>query len=430
MASRVIPNRLDAPSASPWQTVEPLSRDVFVPLRRRIIFDCCKWDPQVEDVSTIADIPLVLSACEWRELASLAESLATEVMAAEQELRGRLDLHGQLGLPRALRRALGRSQDEDTIGMARLVRFDFHHTTAGWRISEANTDVPGGLNEASGLSMLMTEHYPGTAPAGDTAGAYARAMCKPLGAGAHVAFVHATAYSDDRQVMTYLARRFAASGVRTSLISPAHLRWHGGRACLDTAWSSENVDAIVRFFPAEWLPNLPRACGWSHFFHDGSTPVSNPASAVLTQSKRFPLTWDALRTPMPTWRSLLPETRDPRDVPWREREEWVLKPALGRVGEDIVMSGVTEGKQSKRLSRNARWFPSRWAAQRRFAATAFRVHDVDLYPSIGVYTIDGRAAGAYGRIAERPLIDGRARDAAVLVAEDDDQRRMLQRVGA
>ncbi len=295
------------------------------------------------------------------------------------------------------------------------MRFDFHHTTAGWRISEANSDVPGGLNEASGLSALMAEHYPGTTPAGDTAGAYMSAISSSLDAGAHVAFVHATAYSDDRQVMTYLSRRFAASGLRTSLVSPAHLRWDDGRARLETGWTSDAVDAVVRFFPAEWLPNLPSASGWSHFFHGGSTPVSNPASAILTQSKRFPLTWEKLPTPMPTWRTLLPETRDPRDVPRHERAEWVLKPALGRVGEDIVMSGVTEAKPLQRLSRDARWFPSRWAAQRRFVATPLRVRGVDLYPSIGIYTIDGRAAGAYGRIAERPLIDGRARDAAVLV---------------
>jgi hypothetical protein len=29
--------------------------------------------------------------------------------------------------------------------------------------------------------------------------------------------------------------------------------------------------------------------------------------------------------------------------------------------------------------------------------------------------VDGRVAGAYGRLAERPLIDARARDAAVLI---------------
>jgi len=231
----VIPLRVEASSPLPWQRVEPLPPELFVPLRRRVIFDCCKWDPQVEDVSTIADVPLVLSAGVWRELASQAEALANEVIAAEDELRDRPDLHRRLGLPRALRRALGRRCSDRTIGIARLVRFDFHHTTEGWKISEANSDVPGGLNEASGLSSLMAGHYPGTASAGDTAGAYAGAMCASLGAGAHVAFVHATAYSDDRQVMTYLARRFDEIGLRASLVSPAHLRWHSGRARLDTA---------------------------------------------------------------------------------------------------------------------------------------------------------------------------------------------------
>jgi hypothetical protein len=60
-------------------------------------------------------------------------------------------------------------------------------------------------------------------------------------------------------------------------------------------------------------------------------------------------------------------------------------------------------------------------AQRRFAATPLRIGETDRYPGVGVYTVDGRVAGAYGRIAERPLIDARARDAAVLIA-DTDQR--------
>jgi hypothetical protein len=37
---------------------------------------------------------------------------------------------------------------------------------------------------------------------------------------------------------------------------------------------------------------------------------------------------------------------------------------------------------------------------------------------LGVYTIDGRAAGIYGRMAPRPLIDDRAEDVAVLVEDE------------
>ena len=402
----------------PWISAEPLDKEAFDELRRRAIFDCCKWDPQVEDVCTVADVPIVLTAAAWRDLRELSTLLATEALAAEDELVRRPELHGRLGLPRRVTRVLSRSARRPTPGVARIVRFDFHHTDAGWRISEANSDVPGGLNEASGLAALMLPHYPGAAMAGDAAGAYARALAGACGSGGRVAFVHATAYTDDRQVMTYLARRLEEVGARASLVSPAQLRWRDGRAHVHTEWATATADSIVRFFPAEWLPNLPGVCGWTHFFHGGTTPVSNPASAVLSQSKRFPLVWDALQTRMPTWRVMLPETRDPRDAPWHNGD-WVVKPALGRVGEGVGVPGVVSHTEWERIARDVKRAPALWIAQRRFAPTSLSVRNDALHPSVGVYTIDGHAVGAYGRLAQRPLIDSKARDAAVLVAADE-----------
>jgi glutathionylspermidine synthase len=164
------------------------------------------------------------------------------------------------------------------------------------------------------------------------------------------------------------------------------------------------------------MPNLPNACGWTSYFEGTRTPVSNPATALLTQSKRFPLTWDSLRTRVPTWRALLPETRDPRDVRWQGSDEWVLKPALGRVGEDVSIAGVTDGPDSKRIVRDVSRHAAHWVAQRRFVATPLAVGTTQRYPGIGVYTVNGRVVGAYGRLADRPLIDARARDAAVLIS--------------
>jgi glutathionylspermidine synthase len=395
----------------PWVAAAPLGSHAYAAFRRRAIFECCKWDPQVEDTATLAPFPLVLHEETWRELAVLAESLAQETLSAEAELLERPELHAELGLPGRCRAAL-RGRGLPTTGVARLIRFDFHHTRDGWRISEANTDVPGGLNEASGVAALMAAHYDQVGPVGDVADAYARALLD-AGSDGRVALVHATAYTDDHQVMAYLARRLEALGGSVVLVSPAQLRWDHGRACLTDA--AMPVDVIGRFYPAEWLSDLPRACQWERFFRGGGTSVSNPASALLTQSKRLPLVWDRLRTPMPTWRALLPETRHPRDVPWHRTEDWVLKPALGRVGDGIGIRGVTETKQWRRIARAARLFPRWWIAQRRFEATPLMADDEATYPCIGVYTIDGRAAGAYGRIAGRPLIDWRARDVSVLV---------------
>jgi glutathionylspermidine synthase len=147
------------------------------------------------------------------------------------------------------------------------------------------------------------------------------------------------------------------------------------------------------------------------------TPLSNPATAILTQTKRFPLVWDALATSLPTWRRLLPETRDPRDVPSAHGDQWVLKPALGRIGEDIAMPGVTPPDEWRRIARAARRHPDGWVAQRRFESVPLETPTGPAFPCIGVYTVDGRAVGAYGRVARRPLIDWSAQDAPVFVIE-------------
>jgi glutathionylspermidine synthase len=398
---------------NPWIEADPVDPAEHARLRRRAIFECCKWDPQVEDVSTVAPFPLLLRRPAWEEIAGLAETLAAEAIAAEEELARRPDLHRMLGLPLAVRRALRPGNPPP--GIARVLRFDFHWTTEGWRISETNSDVPGGFNEGSGFARLLAPSFPGSEPAGDPAGRLAEAV-----ASGTVALVHATAYTDDRQVMVYLAKELEARGCRALLAAPDHLRWRDGRAWIESEWFRGELDAIVRFFPAEWLPNLPRSSGWKHFFHGGKTPVSNPAAALLTQSKRFPLVWDRLETPLPAWRRLLPETRDPRETDWKRNPGgWVLKPALGRVGDGIGLVGATPEKEWKQIRREVRWGPRWWAAQRRFTAIPLRVAGEEVYPCVGVYTIDGRAAGAYGRVARTPIINHLAQDAAVLVEEEE-----------
>jgi glutathionylspermidine synthase len=414
----------------PWVAAGPVDATEHARLRRRAIFECCKWDPQVEDVSTVAPFPLMLRRAAWNEIARLSEALAAEAAGAEEELRRRPELHRELGLPRPVRRALREiGRQGATPGVARVLRFDFHWTTEGWRISEANTDVPGGFNEGSGFARLLAPRFPGSEPAGDPAGRLAEALSAATRPGAAVALVHATAYTDDRQVMVFLARELEARGRQALLVAPDHLRWVDGRARIETGWFQGRLDAVVRFFPAEWLPNLPRACGWQCFFHGGRTPVSNPAAALLTQSKRFPLVWDRLETPLPTWRRLLPETRGPRDAPWRRDASWVLKPALGRVGDGIGLAGVTPEKEWKQIRREVRFGARWWAAQRKFEAVPLEVGGETFYPCIGVYTIDGRAAGGYGRVARRPIVDHLAQDVAVLL-EPRQEEALHGRVAA
>lgn len=402
---------------------DPIDAAAFAALRRRALFECCKWDPQVGDVATLSRIPLLLAPPAWRRIASFAEALAREILDAEEELLSRPDLWRDLGLPWSVRRALRRSLREGAPrGVARLVRFDFHPTAEGWRISEANTDVPGGFVEAEGFTSLVADEVGDAAPAGVPATAYADALRRALPESARVALVHATAYADDRQVMEFLAHKLARRGLRPVLAGPEHLRWESGRARLECDWAAGEVDAVVRFFPAEWLPNCRRASGWRRHFGGGATPLSNPATALLTQSKRLPLVWDRMDTPLATWRGLLPETRSPEDVfggaAADPGPEWVVKPALGRVGDGVGIAGVTPERERAAIVKAARRHRRHWIAQRRFSSAALESAEGPLHACLGVYTVDARAAGIYGRVSRRPLVDAQAQDAAVLVPSE------------
>lgn len=406
-------------NATPWHFADPVPAKEFAEIRLRTVFDHCKWDPQVGDVSILSDAPLVLEPAAWREVSGLAEKLAAEAAGAEAELVRRPDLQHRLGLPWVIRRALaGAGNGRAPRGVARLIRFDFHYTTEGWRISEANTDVPGGFIESSGFTRLVAAHCPGASPCGDPSDALAAAVAASVSPNASAAMIHATAYTDDRQVMVYLARHLEAKGLRTHLAAPDQLAWTAEGALLRAAGCAEPLDVLVRFYPGEWLPNLPRASGWPRFFGGSPVALCNPATALLTQSKRFPLAWDDLATRMDTWRALLPETRDPREADVRWDGDWVLKPVFGRVGESIGFPGLTPGKEWRKIARDARRWPRYWAAQRRFEHQPVPSGAGPRYVCLGVYTVDGRAVGAYGRVGRKPLIDGVAQDAAVLVRNE------------
>ena len=401
----------------PWHIPDPIPANLFAQIRRRTIFDCCKWDPQVGDTDVLSPQPLLIGEQVRTELFRRAEQLAAEIEATERELLDRPDLHRRLSIPRSIRRIL-RHKSVPPAGIARVIRFDFHFTEEGWRISEANVDVPGGFNESAGFARLVAAHYPDAAPCGDPSAAIARSISAGVAAGGHVALVHATAYTDDRQVMIYLSKDLETAGLKPWLIGPHQLSWEDGRARLATEWSREPVSAIIRFFPAEWLANLPRRCGWRNYFAGARTPACNPASALLVQTKRLPLVWNDLQTPMPAWRELLPETRDPRDAPWSRDNGWIVKPALGRVGEGIGMPDAIQNREWKNIRRSARWFPQHWIAQRRFKAVPLMLNGRAHFPCFGVYTVAGRACGIYGRLGRIPLINATAQDVAVLVAKE------------
>ena len=391
----------------------------FGEIVRMMALDHHKWDAQVGDVAVLAPFPVVLSRGAWREIASAAEALARETVAVEDELTGRPDLHARLGLPASLASALRpQPSASSTPAAARIMRFDFHPSDEGWSVSEVNSDVPGGFTESSRFAKLVADRTSDGAIVGDAGAAWVQAISAFVPSHGAVALLSAPGWVEDTQVVAHLASRLRARGISAHLASPHHLCWREARAHLDSEFCSGPIDAIVRFYQAEWIATLPCRDSWLPLFCGGRTPVSNPGSAALTESKRAPLVWSELDARTTTWRALLPETCDPRDARDLWRGDWVLKPAYGNTGDDVTVCAQTSRAAwcARVVAALAR--PRRWVAQRRFQSVAVDSPRGPLHACIGVYVIDGRATGAYARLSPSALIDYAAVDAAVLVGHE------------
>jgi glutathionylspermidine synthase len=395
-----------------------LDPKVFAAIRRRVALEGCKWDSQVGDVTALASFPLVMKRSIWDKLAAWAERLTLETTEAEKEILGRLEFLEALGLPRALQQILA-DDAPVTPTAGRVIRFDFHFTTDGWRISEANSDVPGGFSEASHFTALMAENFPDLKLAGNPGAVWSDTLAVVAGPGRVVALLFAPGYMEDCQVVSFLAARLRERGCVAHLAKPEQICWHEGRASLSTSWHSGPLDAIVRFYQAEWLARLHPKVGWSHLFRGGRTPTANPASAVISESKRFPLVWDKMKAALPTWRALLPETRDPCNAPWPSDDCWLVKSAMCNTGDTVSIRSSMPRKQWLQTRLRVSLSPHKWVAQRRFESVPVSTPIGPRHFCVGVYTVNGRAAGAYVRISEKPLIDFEAVDVALLIEEDD-----------
>ncbi|CAN5525250.1 hypothetical protein BH09VER1_BH09VER1_50760 [soil metagenome] len=387
----------------------------FAELKLRSAFELGKWDQQYQDHPSLADYAIELDPAVYHELAAWAEAMAGELFRAEREVLSRPALLDYLALPRAVRQALLQNPEAETLA-PRLCRFDFHPTEDGWQISEVNSDVPGGLLESDGLPPLLEDQFPASAWLPNTTSLYLDALLAGGLLPHPIGLVHATAYSDDRQVMRYLQKALEARGQPATLLSPDNLRWQPKGITAETHWYSGPISRLIRFYPAEWMANLPASCRWRDSAATTNRWMSNPLQSLISQSKRFPLVWDQLSEPMAMWRRLLPETRPFRHHLLLERDQWIFKPALGRVGEGIVFAQISSRHASRASLLNAAIYPRQWIAQRPFRAVPWQIGSTPHWPCLGVYTVNEKAGGIYARTALRPLIDGAARDTAIFLA--------------
>jgi hypothetical protein len=406
----------------PWAAGRVLNPDEFEVYYRQVIHDCrhCSIRP-AEYRQSLLDFPLLMMPGEWPKLARLAEKLSEEVAAAEQELLHRPDLYESLGLRTSIAKVLKGCRPADRPkGFARVMRFDFCFTEDGWKFTECNPDTAGGFVEAYGLTKALAAYYPGFSPPPNPAAAYADAIHKSAGPGGRVAIFHPRSRVAS-WTPQFIQNEVEKRGMRGILVNPRHLTWKSNRAVVSTPAGSVIPDFLIRRLMAKWLPSLREIAVWTPWFCGSRTPISNPGHSILVESKRFALICKELDTQLIEYCAFSPESRSPNAVPQRSQTDWVFKPAFGCIGQGIGIAGATPKSLFEKISEAARRNTLKWVAQRRFQSVPLTTERGLGHACLGIYTIDGIAGGAFGRIRGKPLIDGYAPSIAVLIPQRDIQ---------
>jgi hypothetical protein len=401
----------------PYFAPAAIANDDFRRIRRSLMLNHCKWDSQVGDITALAPFPLILNAEVWKQLSAWAEALSAEVALTEQFLLNETSWIERLGMPRALRLLFTARDFAPTPSAARVIRYDFHWTRDGWKISEINSDVPGGYCEATSFTQLLAPHFPEARLTGDPTASWTDALAATGGPGSLIVFLSAPGLIEDQQIMSYLANRMRNRNCRAFLADPEQSRWNDGRASLHVGNQTHRADLIVRFYQAEWLPHLSPRCGWQNLFSGGATPVSNSGISVLLESKRFPLLLEELPLQLPACRALFPRTFEPRAVNWKSDERLIIKSALSNNADSVGNAALLPREHWENLARAIAAAPEEWVAQERFEPVPLDTPLGPVFPCIGVYTVNGKAAGIYGRVARKKIVDYEAIDIAVLSGE-------------
>ena len=383
-------------------TIKAIPEADFYHYRLAVIFDGYKWDLQAGQQSTISDKVILLGREDMDFLEKAAVSLYHETVAMEQALKARPELALQMGISEEMADALS-SCHYCTKDHIRLMRFDFHPTVDGWKISEVNSDVPAGYPEASILPKLAGEYFTGYKPYGNLGDILIDRFTRLLPPKGTIAYLHDTHTVEDYQILHFLGDLLEQRGYCSLYLDPSHLKWENNEAI--------GIDAIMRYFPVEWL-EFHKDTDWRSFLNT-KTPSCNHPIALLTQSKRLPLVWDALALKLPHWKQLLPKTVCTTTL--TQTDGWIFKPAFGRVGEGISIPGTISDAEGQDIKKAAQQHPTQWVAQQMFESVPID----GLHLNFGVFVVDGTFAGLYGRASKLPRIDTEASELPVLVKMEE-----------
>lgn len=281
---------------------------------------------------------------------------------------------------------------------ASLVRVDLLLDASGrWRACEINADCPGGHNEALGLPRLARAagYLSGRDPTHVVEALVAQ--LRQLADGGTVGLLLATGYAEDLQVCALIARELERAGTRAILAPPTAPRLHGGDLCI----RGEPVRALYRYFPTEWMSGQHNVSDLARAIELQRVRTLTSAAHIFAQSKlAFARAWAAGQP------ESIPETHalldlDPREL-IADRAGWVVKRAMGRVGDEVFVGTLFGDSDWMALVAHARGLATQgeaWIAQRFVDQRPVPTPWGDRLVTLGAYVADGRFAGYFARLS-------------------------------
>ncbi len=379
----------------------------------RMSIDYHMWNAYVDGrLSALAE-PLRLPRRELDDLAHLSERFARLIEKTIDLVLGDSSLLAFYGFRPGLRRLL---DSETTRQPVTLARYDAFRTPEGWRFSEFNCDVPGGVHEGAGLNALIAGDPSRFRVAELLVDSLCRNTVRPT-----VAICYASGYAEDLEQCQYLRREWGRVGIRSVLCNPENLVWNGR----DLRAFGERIDVVYRFFPVEWMTEVETIDALLSASRSGRLPMINGFSSLIAQSKKTMALWhERLARFDAEERDLIlrhvPKSEEFRvadlDRYRRDRERLVVKRQFGRIGEEVLM-GLHCGDEE--WSEWLAWpasEPREWIVQERFDNLPLQVDGETIYGCFGPYVVDGRYAGLYNRFAKDGFIAFNALVGAVVEA--------------
>lgn len=394
-----------------------IPEDKYYDYRLQAMFDCYKWDPQFYDNNTLAKYVLVLTKEENAEVIELTKKLDIETRLAEEYLNKNIKVAKKLDLPKKILKQIPNMQNYNKNENIRFMRYDFHPSSNGkWIVTEVNSDVPGGFAESSLLPNLARNVIDMPNLEYNSFGEkMVDSINDLLNKKGTIMMVHCTCFSDDRQVMQYLGDRLEKEGYKVIYAAADHINFKKKKAYCILDNNQTSIDLIFRFTPLEWLIQI-KSYNWKGYFNTLTKSCNHPI-AIYAQSKRFPFVWNDLEQngiSMKTWKELLPETIDVKDL--GNKEGFIYKPVFGRVGEKISIKEACKDDEYLKIIQDVKKHPKQYLAQKKFESIPLKgIDEEEYHVCLGSYTINGNHAGYYARISALPRIDSYAADIPVLV---------------